>query len=219
MMPRLSGGAKDPDDFVREYGVEAFKAELARAKPLMDVLWRRETRGADISTPERRAALEKRIEALVDMIGSKSGDTRIRAHYRMEYRKRLRLLFSGKAEAASPHMPRIPANQVPTLDLAVIGMCRHAPATAAFHAEEILQLDGVHPEVVAAVRAIATISGELKAANSARAAKVMNELRLRSIEIEIADAMDEPVPDAGRVMALVRDRDALRLMIARAVKP
>src|SRR5690606_13788825 len=55
-------GGQDPDDLVRAGGAEAFLAEIARARPLADVLWARETDGADIATPERKAALEARLD-------------------------------------------------------------------------------------------------------------------------------------------------------------
>src|SRR5215218_4740299 len=51
----------DPDDLVRAGGREAVAEVLGGARPLADVLWQRETEAGGFDTPERRAALEARI--------------------------------------------------------------------------------------------------------------------------------------------------------------
>jgi DNA primase len=59
---------KDPDDLIREKGVEAFKDVLARSWPIWDVLWDRETNDADIRTPDNQAALEQKLYSLIRSI-------------------------------------------------------------------------------------------------------------------------------------------------------
>ena len=59
---------KDPDDLIREKGVEAFRSVLSGSLPLWDVLWQRETDGQDVRTPDRQAALEQKLYALVRTI-------------------------------------------------------------------------------------------------------------------------------------------------------
>ena len=59
---------KDPDDLIREKGVEAFRDVLSRSQPLWDVLWRRETDGQDVRTPDKQAVLEQKLYTLVRMI-------------------------------------------------------------------------------------------------------------------------------------------------------
>ncbi|ABA05694.1 DNA primase [Nitrobacter winogradskyi Nb-255] len=59
---------KDPDDLIREKGVEAFRNVLSGSLPLWDVLWQRETDGQDVRTPDKQAALEQRLYALVRTI-------------------------------------------------------------------------------------------------------------------------------------------------------
>jgi DNA primase len=59
---------KDPDDLIREKGVEAFRSLLSGSLPLWDVLWQRETDGQDVRTPDRQAALEQKLYALVRTI-------------------------------------------------------------------------------------------------------------------------------------------------------
>jgi DNA primase len=59
---------KDPDELIRERGIEAFRSVLSASLPLWDVLWRRETESQDVRTPDRQAALEQKLYALVRTI-------------------------------------------------------------------------------------------------------------------------------------------------------
>jgi DNA primase len=59
---------KDPDDLIREKGVEAFKSVLAGSMPLWDVLWDREINQADIRTPDNQATLEQKLYGLIRTI-------------------------------------------------------------------------------------------------------------------------------------------------------
>ena len=70
---------KDPDDIVRGGGADAFLGEVAKARPLSEVLWEREVATARVDTPERRAALQHRIEAAADSIA----DATVRDHYKI----------------------------------------------------------------------------------------------------------------------------------------
>ena len=49
----------DPDDLIRTNGPEAMQDVLGRTQALVDVLWDREWRSGEWSTPERRAQLER----------------------------------------------------------------------------------------------------------------------------------------------------------------
>jgi DNA primase len=66
---------KDPDDLIRERGVEAFKNLLAGSLPLWDVLWARETEGVNVKTPDTQVALEKKFNALIRTISDSSVQT------------------------------------------------------------------------------------------------------------------------------------------------
>jgi DNA primase len=79
----------DPDDLVRAGGREAIDEVIAGARPLVQMLWMRETEAGAFDTPERRAAFEARI---VQLIAEISDDT-VRKHYRREFEDRLRGLF------------------------------------------------------------------------------------------------------------------------------
>jgi DNA primase len=76
----------DPDDLVRQQGAAAFQAILARTSPLFDVLMKREDeRDQPAITPEQRAFVESRLNALVAQIG----DAGVRRQYEGELRETL----------------------------------------------------------------------------------------------------------------------------------
>lgn len=79
----------DPDDLVRSQGAGTFTHCLKAAHPLIDVLWLRERAEQPLDTPERRAAFEARLDALLAQIGN----ARVRDHYRREVRNRLFALW------------------------------------------------------------------------------------------------------------------------------
>jgi DNA primase len=87
----------DPDDLVRAGGREAVAEVLGAARPLADVLWRRETEAGGFDTPERRAALEARINEVTAALK----DEAVRRHYRSEFSARLRRLFDQDRQPAS----------------------------------------------------------------------------------------------------------------------
>jgi DNA primase len=54
----LLPAGQDPDDLVRAGGADAMGAVIGAARPLVDMVWVRETESGVFDTPERRAALE-----------------------------------------------------------------------------------------------------------------------------------------------------------------
>ncbi|MBV8751819.1 MAG: DNA primase [Hyphomicrobiales bacterium] len=82
---------QDPDDLVRAGGREAVDEVLAGARPLVEMLWLRETEDGSFDTPERRAALETRIAAVAGAIGEES----VRRYYRQHLADRLKRLFAA----------------------------------------------------------------------------------------------------------------------------
>lgn len=85
----LLPGGKDPDDLVREEGGEAMRAILAEARPLADMVWEKEVSAGSWDTPERRAALEARIDEVVGEIA----DPKVKSHYQQDMRARIAKLF------------------------------------------------------------------------------------------------------------------------------
>jgi DNA primase len=88
---------QDPDDMVRTSGRGALDAVLARARALDEVLWEREADAAPLDTPERRAALERRVGDLVKTIADES----VRRHYGNAMQER----FQRFAPAPQPSQP------------------------------------------------------------------------------------------------------------------
>jgi len=101
-LPRLKPGkslrfallpeGQDPDDHYRAGGRDAIAEVLSSARPLADMLWGRETELASWDTPERRAALEARVNQLVRGIGDES----VRKYYGQDFQARLRQLLTPR---------------------------------------------------------------------------------------------------------------------------
>ena len=101
---------KDPDDLVKAEGPDAFRAVLAEARPLADLLWMRETAGGVFDTPERRAELEKTLRELTSRIRDES----LRYHYQQEMRERVQSFFGaqrGTRQGRQDWRPRRRARQ------------------------------------------------------------------------------------------------------------
>ena len=101
----LLPGGQDPDDLIRNEGGEAMADVLKAAKPLIDMLWMREVEGGDWSTPERRAGLETRIDALIKEIK----DQKVRHHYETALRERLRDFWRKQAPGRQARAKFAPA--------------------------------------------------------------------------------------------------------------
>ena len=89
-------GGQDPDDMLRSQGAEALRAALASPRPLVEVLFERETQRAPIETPEQRADCEKRLFGAVAQIA----DEDLKRHYRQAMRERLNELFQPQRQRA-----------------------------------------------------------------------------------------------------------------------
>ncbi len=95
---------QDPDDLLRIEGPDALVRVLKGSQPLVEFLWRSAIEVSDRSTPERRAVLERDLQAAAGRIG----DARVRAHYQAEISSRLRDLW---AAAGRPAMARMTPGQ------------------------------------------------------------------------------------------------------------
>ncbi|MGU3398277.1 DNA primase [Brucellaceae bacterium D45D] len=80
---------QDPDDLVKAEGPSAFNAILRDARPLVDLIWTRETASGVFDTPERRAELEARLREITSRIGNED----IRRHYQQAMRERTQSFF------------------------------------------------------------------------------------------------------------------------------
>src|SRR6267142_609533 len=81
---------QDPDDLARSGGRGAIEEVIGAARGLADVIWSREIEGGTFATPERRAALEKRINELTNGIR----DEVVRRYYRQDLSERLLRTFA-----------------------------------------------------------------------------------------------------------------------------
>ncbi|HEY1371096.1 MAG TPA: DNA primase [Pseudolabrys sp.] len=99
-MPRLNPGkslrfallpqGQDPDDLARSGGRDAIADVIGASRPLAGMLWARETEGQVFDTPERRAALEARINKVTAAIA----DEAVRRYYRQDFGARLAAFFA-----------------------------------------------------------------------------------------------------------------------------
>src|SRR5262249_49898000 len=99
-MPRLKPGkslkfallpqGQDPDDLARSGGRDAIADVIGASRPLAEMLWARETEGHSFDTPERRAALEARVNEVTSAIG----DEAVRRYYRQDFNARLAQFFA-----------------------------------------------------------------------------------------------------------------------------
>ncbi|MDO8876213.1 MAG: DNA primase [Pseudolabrys sp.] len=111
-LPRLKPGkslkfallpqGQDPDDLLRSSGREAVAEVIAAARPLGQMLWGRETEGHTFDTPERRAALEARVNEVTASIADES----VRKYYRQDFNDRLRAFFAPAAGTRGQFTPR-----------------------------------------------------------------------------------------------------------------
>lgn len=81
---------QDPDDLARAGGRAAIEDVIGAARSLSDMIWSREIEGGSFATPERRAALEARINELANAVR----DEVVRRYYRQDLAERLQRTFA-----------------------------------------------------------------------------------------------------------------------------
>ena len=89
---------QDPDDLARSGGRAAIEEVIGAARGLADVIWSREIESGTFATPERRAALEMRINELTNSIR----DEVLRRYYRQDLSQRLQQTFAPEAGRGFP---------------------------------------------------------------------------------------------------------------------
>jgi DNA primase len=75
-------GGQDPDEVIRSQGAAAMQAVLAAALPMVRLLWRRETEGQVLDSPERKAALRRRLREAIGRLR----DPDLRRYYAEAFR-------------------------------------------------------------------------------------------------------------------------------------
>jgi DNA primase len=89
---------EDPDTLIARYGAAAMREALDQARPLAETIWTVERKSDSLDTPERRAALEERLEARTRLIA----DRNVADKYRRFFRERLFATFSGARGGVRP---------------------------------------------------------------------------------------------------------------------
>lgn len=77
--------SEDPDSLIKTKGTTAMAEILGATQPLSEVLWRMETQGRTVATPEERAALEDRLRKHTLHID----DPALRSHFLRAFKDRL----------------------------------------------------------------------------------------------------------------------------------
>jgi DNA primase len=155
---------EDPDSLMGKRGAGAMREVLETAKPLADLIWRMETAGQAVDTPERRALVEKNLLARVSAIS----DPQVRKHYESHVKSRLWKMFqdrrrpgrsgSGAAQAAVSAGIRRTSLDSEHLGLqrerAIVATILHHPQMLAGVAEEFAGAEITNPELDRLRRAI-----------------------------------------------------------------
>ncbi len=168
LQPGLSLGfamlpeGEDPDSLIAREGPEAFRAVLAAARPLSDLLWRKETEGRPLETPERQAGLAARLAKTLEAI--RNGE--LQAAYREDFARRFEAAFgydpwappgrrwrrpapgTGRG-SRSGHGGRAPGSSAPRLPLP--GNRKDLSALKARRAQQLLATLVNHPSILAEV--------------------------------------------------------------------
>jgi DNA primase len=62
----------DPDDYIKQNGVKKIRQVLQNADPLSEVIWSLESANINLKTPEKKAALEKKLKEIAGKIENKT---------------------------------------------------------------------------------------------------------------------------------------------------
>ena len=90
---------QDPDDLIASGGPAAMRQILDGARPLSDLLWTLELGLRPVDTPERKADLQRRLDARAHQIEDKT----VQGHYRSAFRERLWSHFqAARRQTAKP---------------------------------------------------------------------------------------------------------------------
>ncbi|MEW5420376.1 DNA primase [Amorphus sp. 3PC139-8] len=193
---------QDPDDLIANGGRDGFLAEVASARPLVDVVWERELVAGRIDTPERKAALEARIEGLIEQIR----DTRVRRRYHFDMRGRLSELFRGRpkgpagagAGAADPQVLAAltaAGSDLAELERIVLGVSVAFPRFVDSHWERIERVRfsfDPHERLKRAILSFAIDAGEMNA--EALRASLSDDLKAL-----LAEVYGDPSGSAARL--------------------
>ena len=136
---------KDPDDIIKQAGLEAFEKHIEQAATMSESMFYNETENAALDTPERRAALRQRFDGLIDEIG----DTEVKRYYRNLFHRRLEQMFwsldrnydrAEKTTSAAPVAPAIVPDGLSGGERIVLGLLIDQPEFLQHYHDEIENL-------------------------------------------------------------------------------
>lgn len=144
----------DPDDMIRARGRDAMAKAIEAAQPMVNLLWRRETEGRVFDSPERKAALDKSLRAVIKGIA----DPSIRAHYGEEINRLRRELFGPAKPAFVPRAPgrqpgrrfgaAVPASPLPATRGSLLAAAPGPEVEEYLHEAMILAIALTHPGII-----------------------------------------------------------------------
>jgi DNA primase len=144
-------GGMDPDDLLKAQGAPAMQAVIDQARPMVQLLWQRETEGRIFDSPERRASLDKTLRGHLARIT----DPSIRSHYAEEM-KRLRLELFGTAQTRpfqpGPFRPRgkfaPPGGALASTRSSLLAQSQQGPVEEVLREAVILATLVLHPALI-----------------------------------------------------------------------
>ena len=210
---------QDPDDLARAGGSAAVERVLGAAKPLVDVLWARETEAGAPDTPERWAALERRLRESLALIR----DETLRRYYREEVETRLSALnpnsrqgrFNRQGKGGRRDF-RSPSPTTPSTHQSVSPMLARSPLFTGGSAESpreamILCTFLTHPEILQDhAEILAGLELEHRPSQMVRNLLLDGAASGEPVDMAVVNARLERaglMPAAERLMGLVRPGD------------
>ena len=192
---------QDPDDLIRKGGAAAFERCAKAAEPLVDRLWKHELAAEPLDTPEQRAGLKQRLNALAETIA----DPSVKSEYKADFRHRF---DEGFARGRQPYQPRTPF--YPYAQRKRGEKWAPPPAPVTEDAKKVRAAGGIDP-----ILAKAVVAGLIRhPAEIARHMEVLGSLRLvdgalgRLFEAVVDVALEERSPngaslDSGRLVTIL----------------
>jgi len=139
----LSGGL-DPDDYIKKYGVANMRKVLQNAKALSEVIWEDESEKKDISTPEQKAELEKRLNDISEKIENET----VAKYYKDFFRNKLWQFYKGKYSKNQPAQKKTDFENLPDFNDNTINGCQAVFVLLLWMHPELLKDDDIHEEYI-----------------------------------------------------------------------
>ena len=141
----------DPDDLIKSAGASAMQDLLDAARPMVDLLWQRETEGQVFDSPERKALLDKNLRTLLNKIE----DFSIKSHYGQEIKNRRQALFYPQQQqqpqrkgSFTPWRKNAPQNALPDTKNSLLASANKGPEAEARVRESAILLGCLnHPDI------------------------------------------------------------------------